>query len=137
VFKRCSGLLLLLQINVAAQEIQSSKFVFLFFVFLSAIPPPVWFASSERRIDSDDDDDDDDMASAKEQSRDTSNDAPERRGSLAAVEKGKWERLWPVIACGAGLFSDGYLNNVRATLHVLIPYATCPYATAWISPKAT
>ena len=37
----------------------------------------------------------------------------ERRGSVARTEKGKWERLWPVIACGAGLFSDGYLNNVR------------------------
>ena len=39
----------------------------------------------------------------------------ERRGSVARTEKGKWERLWPVIACGAGLFSDGYLNNVRLT----------------------
>ena len=37
----------------------------------------------------------------------------ERRGSVANNEKGRWERLWPVIACGAGLFSDGYLNNVR------------------------
>ena len=37
----------------------------------------------------------------------------ERRGSVAKTEKGRWERLWPVIACGAGLFSDGYLNNVR------------------------
>lgn len=36
-----------------------------------------------------------------------------RRGSIAQTEKGRWERLWPVIACGAGLFSDGYLNNVR------------------------
>lgn len=56
------------------------------------------------------------MASAKETSpklRDSSNDDTERRGSVANVEKGKWERLWPVIACGAGLFSDGYLNNVR------------------------
>ena len=36
-----------------------------------------------------------------------------RRNSISATEKGRWERLWPVIACGAGLFSDGYLNNVR------------------------
>jgi hypothetical protein len=28
------------------------------------------------------------------------------------AEKTQWERLWPVIACGAGLFSDGYLNGV-------------------------
>jgi hypothetical protein len=37
----------------------------------------------------------------------------EHRGSGAKVQKGRWESLWPVIACGAGLFSDGYLNNVR------------------------
>lgn len=56
------------------------------------------------------------MASAKETTpklRDSSNDDIERRGSVANIDKGKWERLWPVIACGAGLFSDGYLNNVR------------------------
>jgi hypothetical protein len=28
------------------------------------------------------------------------------------TDKTRWERLWPVIACGAGLFSDGYLNGV-------------------------
>lgn len=28
------------------------------------------------------------------------------------VTKGRWERTWPVLAAGAGLFSDGYLNNV-------------------------
>lgn len=37
----------------------------------------------------------------------------ERSASVSKTEKGRWERLWPVIACGAGLFSDGYLNNVR------------------------
>lgn len=40
--------------------------------------------------------------------------APAHRGSVARTSKGKWDRLWPVIACGAGLFSDGYLNNVRS-----------------------
>lgn len=29
-----------------------------------------------------------------------------------------WQRLVPVIACGAGLFSDGYLNNVGKTNQV-------------------
>lgn len=24
-----------------------------------------------------------------------------------------WHALFPIIACGAGLFSDGYVNNVR------------------------
>jgi MFS family permease len=31
--------------------------------------------------------------------------------------KSRWERLWPVIACGAGLFSDGYLNAVSSHEH--------------------
>jgi hypothetical protein len=31
---------------------------------------------------------------------------------LEDVAKGRWERSWPTIACGAGLFSDGYLNQV-------------------------
>lgn len=26
--------------------------------------------------------------------------------------KTNWKNLIPVIACGAGLFSDGYINNV-------------------------
>jgi hypothetical protein len=35
------------------------------------------------------------------------------RVPLDAVPKSRWDRIWPVIACGAGLFSDGYLNGVR------------------------
>ena len=31
---------------------------------------------------------------------------------LENPEKTRWERSWPVIACGAGLFSDGYLQSV-------------------------
>jgi MFS family permease len=31
---------------------------------------------------------------------------------LENPEKSRWERSWPVIACGAGLFSDGYLQSV-------------------------
>lgn len=45
----------------------------------------------------------------------------ERHGSVARTEKGRWERLWPVIACGAGLFSDGYLNNVGHSNATLLP----------------
>jgi hypothetical protein len=69
------------------------------------------------------------MVSAKEASpkhRDSSNDDTERRASVANVEKGKWERLWPVIACGAGLFSDGYLNNVRQLQSDTLSYAAPP-----------
>lgn len=32
---------------------------------------------------------------------------------LENTTKSRWERSWPTIACGAGLFSDGYLNGVR------------------------
>lgn len=32
--------------------------------------------------------------------------------ALEQTGKSRWERTWPVLACGAGLFSDGYLNNV-------------------------
>ncbi|KGO69169.1 Major facilitator superfamily domain, general substrate transporter [Penicillium italicum] len=32
--------------------------------------------------------------------------------SLDEIKKGRWERSWPTIACGAGLFSDGYLNQI-------------------------
>ncbi|KAF2242258.1 MFS general substrate transporter [Trematosphaeria pertusa] len=43
-----------------------------------------------------------------------------RRGSIAQTEKGRWERLWPVIACGAGLFSDGYLNNIIGPVNTML-----------------
>lgn len=31
---------------------------------------------------------------------------------LENPQKSFWERTWPTIACGAGLFSDGYLQSV-------------------------
>jgi hypothetical protein len=43
-----------------------------------------------------------------------------RRASVTATEKSKWERLWPVIACGAGLFSDGYLNNIIGPVNTML-----------------
>lgn len=49
---------------------------------------------------------------------------------LAAIPKTRWERLWPVLACGSGLFSDGYINNVshpaRETLKTLKPLPRGP-----------
>lgn len=33
--------------------------------------------------------------------------------ALENTNKSRWERSWPTITCGAGLFSDGYLNGVR------------------------
>ncbi|KAF9889406.1 hypothetical protein FE257_007307 [Aspergillus nanangensis] len=37
-----------------------------------------------------------------------------------AQRKGRWERSWPTIACGAGLFSDGYLNGVIGSVNTIL-----------------
>ncbi|KAF2760340.1 MFS general substrate transporter [Pseudovirgaria hyperparasitica] len=50
----------------------------------------------------------------------SSDDAAIRRASLVDTEKGRWERMWPVIACGAGLFSDGYLNGVIGSVSTML-----------------
>ncbi|CAL5873719.1 uncharacterized protein PFLUO_LOCUS8001 [Penicillium psychrofluorescens] len=39
---------------------------------------------------------------------------------LDALPKSRWERSWPVIACGAGLFSDGYLNGVIGSVDTML-----------------
>jgi hypothetical protein len=39
---------------------------------------------------------------------------------LAATLKGRWERTWPVIACGSGLFSDGYVNGVIGSVNTML-----------------
>ncbi|KAI1275531.1 putative MFS phospholipid transporter [Xylaria sp. FL0933] len=32
------------------------------------------------------------------------------------------EAIWPVLACGAGLFSDGYINNVIGSVNTVLSY---------------
>lgn len=39
---------------------------------------------------------------------------------LQNTGKSRWERSWPTIACGAGLFSDGYLNNVIGSVNTVL-----------------
>jgi len=39
-------------------------------------------------------------------------DDPLANDPLAAVPKSKWQRIWPVLACGAGLFAEGYVQSV-------------------------
>ncbi|KAI9818777.1 MAG: hypothetical protein M1827_007597 [Pycnora praestabilis] len=39
---------------------------------------------------------------------------------LEAVPKSFWERIWPAMACGAGLFSDGYLNNTIGSVNTIL-----------------
>lgn len=38
---------------------------------------------------------------------------PVESDDVEVVSVNRWDRIWPVLACGAGLFSDGYLNGVR------------------------
>ncbi|KAK5124982.1 hypothetical protein LTR85_001172 [Meristemomyces frigidus] len=44
----------------------------------------------------------------------------QRRASLVEIDKPFWDRIWPVIACGAGLFSDGYLNGVIGSVSTIL-----------------
>lgn len=39
---------------------------------------------------------------------------------LDALPKTRWQRSWPVIACGAGLFSDGYLQSVIGSVNTIL-----------------
>lgn len=43
-----------------------------------------------------------------------------RQPAVVETDKSRWERLWPVLACGAGLFSDGYLNNVIGSVNTIL-----------------
>jgi hypothetical protein len=55
------------------------------------------------------------------------------RPAYDETEKSRWERLWPVIACGAGLFSDGYLNGVIGFVSTMLGKI---YPTAYASSPA-
>ena len=39
---------------------------------------------------------------------------PVELSPLEKTTKGRWERSWPTIACGAGLFSDVFRPRVRS-----------------------
>lgn len=45
---------------------------------------------------------------------------PQHHRGYEDTDKNRWDRLWPVIACGAGLFSDGYLNNVIGSVNTML-----------------
>lgn len=44
----------------------------------------------------------------------------EARESQQRAQKSFWTTILPVMACGAGLFSDGYINNVRVSLGIIL-----------------
>ncbi|RMZ82491.1 hypothetical protein DV737_g2000, partial [Chaetothyriales sp. CBS 132003] len=43
-----------------------------------------------------------------------------RHDSIAATTKSRWERSWPVIACGSGLFSDGFCQSVIGPVNTIL-----------------
>ncbi|KAJ5662043.1 Glycerophosphodiester transporter GIT2 [Penicillium maclennaniae] len=53
---------------------------------------------------------------------------------LEDPSKGRWERSWPTIACGAGLFSDGYLNGVIGQVNTMLSKI---YPTAYANSSAS
>ncbi|EPS42795.1 hypothetical protein H072_3152 [Dactylellina haptotyla CBS 200.50] len=38
----------------------------------------------------------------------------------AAVQRSRWQVMMPVIVCGSGLFSDGYLNGIIGTVNTIL-----------------
>ncbi|OJJ02706.1 hypothetical protein ASPVEDRAFT_131818 [Aspergillus versicolor CBS 583.65] len=53
---------------------------------------------------------------------------------LENTAKSRWERSWPTIACGAGLFSDGYLNGVIGSVNTMLSMI---YADAYTKSSAS
>ncbi|PQE28837.1 major facilitator superfamily transporter protein [Rutstroemia sp. NJR-2017a BBW] len=67
-------------------------------------------------------------AVAPSDSADSQNNDP-----LADIPKTRWERLWPAMACGSGLFSDGYINNVIGSVSTMLSQI---YGTAYTGSAA-
>ncbi|KAK4677013.1 glycerophosphoinositol permease [Podospora pseudoanserina] len=53
--------------------------------------------------------------------------------SEAPNDKTLWQKLLPVVACGAGLFSDGYINNVIGSV---ITVLAIQYGPLWSTSTA-
>ncbi|KAI3329967.1 putative MFS phospholipid transporter [Ustulina deusta] len=48
---------------------------------------------------------------------------PEASGGLPPIDQRPFmDAIWPVLACGAGLFSDGYINNVIGSVTTVLTY---------------
>lgn len=53
--------------------------------------------------------------------------------AVNAIQKPFWQAIWPVLACGAGLFSDGYINNVIGSVSTVLGYE---YGTLYTASTA-
>ncbi|KAI0459122.1 putative MFS phospholipid transporter [Xylaria acuta] len=50
-------------------------------------------------------------------------DDTEASGGLPPIDQKPFmDAIWPVLACGAGLFSDGYINNVIGSVSTVLSY---------------
>ncbi|RKF62422.1 Glycerophosphodiester transporter GIT2 [Golovinomyces cichoracearum] len=43
-----------------------------------------------------------------------------QEGETNESKKNEWDQIWTVMACGAGLFSDGYINNVIGSVSTIL-----------------
>ncbi|RJE23152.1 MFS phospholipid transporter Git1 [Aspergillus sclerotialis] len=60
----------------------------------------------------------------------TTDDLPVDSAPLDNTTKSRWERSWPTIACGAGLFSDGYLNGIIGPVNTMLEKTYKEYKTS-------
>lgn len=63
----------------------------------------------------------------------TASPPPHAQPDIAQPEKSFWAKRTPVIACGAGLFSDGYLNSAIGPVNTLL---TDVYGTEYTGNSA-
>ncbi|KAI0408382.1 MFS general substrate transporter [Xylaria palmicola] len=57
-----------------------------------------------------------------DQQRESVDDVEATGGPPPIDQKPFTEAIWPVLACGAGLFSDGYINNVIGSVITVLTY---------------
>ncbi|EMC99616.1 hypothetical protein BAUCODRAFT_29991 [Baudoinia panamericana UAMH 10762] len=57
----------------------------------------------------------------------------QRHESVANTDKTFWQRIWPIVGCGAGLFSDGYLNGVIGSVSTILAIL---YPTQYVNSPA-
>ncbi|KAI1166170.1 putative MFS phospholipid transporter [Nemania serpens] len=62
----------------------------------------------------------------------TASDLEATSGLRPIDDKPFMEAIWPVLACGAGLFSDGYINNVIGSVSTVFTYQ---YGDVWSTSR--
>lgn len=76
--------------------------------------------NTHNKMDHDKDFEESKLSASHTYDTDQERDLAVHNAPLAEILKGRWDRSWPVIACGAGLFSDGYLNGVIGSVSTML-----------------